>query len=294
MAGIINWNELWKVRWSGHYQRRAHEEDAGKKLERAKKFSEWAIRDKENAEKQIAPITLKPEYTVLDVGAGTGRLAIPIAKHVKSVTAIDQSKGMLECLQENMEKKGITNIVCINKRWEDIEVGLDIELHDVVIASHSLGMFAIQEALAKMDAASKRYVYILTSAGRWMGDGEGLWEKIYGERQRHRAWHSDYIFFCNLLHDMKIYANVDIRDAEFEQRYESLDDAVTKWKEMRDIPTEKEAILREHLSKILVEDDGTGTLCFNRKTKSATIWWQKSLLKPITYNLKPDGGESLK
>ena len=84
------------------------------------------------------------------------------------------------------------------------------------------------------------------------------------------------MFFCNLLHDMKIYANVDIRDAESEQRYESLDDAVTKWKEMREIPAEKEEVLREHLSRILVEDDGTGALCLKRKSKSATIWWQKT------------------
>ena len=277
--GIINWNELWKARRSGYYQRRAHEEDAGKKLERAKKFSEWAIRDKENAEKQIAPIKLKPEYTVLDVGSGPGRLAIPIAKRVQSVTAIDMSKDMLACLHENMEKEGVTNIVSVNKRWEDVEVGVDIEPHDVVMACHSLGMLDIQEAVAKMDAASKRYVYILSSAGRGMGDGEeeGLWKAIYGERgHRARGWGSDYMFFCNLLHDMKIYANVDIRDAESEQRYESLDDAVTKWKEMRDIPAEKEDVLREHLSKILVEDDGTGALCFKRKSKSATIWWQKA------------------
>ncbi|NQE04678.1 putative cobalt-precorrin-6B C(15)-methyltransferase (decarboxylating) [ANME-1 cluster archaeon GoMg1] len=279
MAGIINWNELWKTMRTGHYWGKAHEKDADSRLECAKKFREWAMRDREQAEKQIAPIKLKPEYTVLDVGAGPGRLAIPIAKRVKSVTAIDQSKEMLACLQENMEKEGIKNIVCINKRWEDIEVGEDIEPHDVVMACHSLGMFDIQEALAKMDAAAKRYVYILSSAGRGMGNGEeeGLWKAIYGEREhRARGWGSDYMFFCNLLHDMKIYANVDIRDAEFEQRYESLDDAVTKWKEMRDIPTEKEEVLREYLTKILVEDDGTGTLRLKRKSKSATIWWQKA------------------
>jgi SAM-dependent methyltransferase len=276
MAGIINWNELWKAMRSGHYRRRTHGEDPGSRWDkRAKEFNKSMMQHRERAEKQIANLVLKPEYTVLDVGAGTGRLALPIAKRVKSVIAIDQSQGMLACLQENMEKKGITNIVCVNKRWEDIELGVDIEQHDVVLACHSLGMLDIQEALAKMDAASKRYVYILTSAGRWKGNGEeGLWEKIYGERQRHRALHSDYIFFCNLLHDMKIYANVDIRDAEFEQRYESLDDAVTKWKEMRDIPTEKEDVLRAYLSKILVEDDGT--LCLKRKSKSATIWWQKA------------------
>ena len=280
MAGIIDWNEMWKVMRSGHYRRRAHEEDPGSMWDkRAKEFNKSWMQNRERAEKQIANLDLKPEYTVLDVGAGTGRLAIPIAKRVKTVTAIDQSKGMLECLQENMEKEGATNVVCVNKRWEDVKVGVDIEPHDVVLACHSLGMLDIQEALAKMDAAAKKYVYILTSAGRWMGDGEeeeGLWKAIFGERHRTRAWGSDYIFFCNLLHDMKIYANVDIRDAESEQRYESLDEAVTKWKEMRDIPAEKEDVLREHLSRILVEDDGTGTLCFKRKTKSATIWWQKA------------------
>ena len=108
------------------------------------------------------------------------------------------------------------------------------------------------------------------------GEEEGLRKTIFGERHRVRGWGSDYMFFCNLLHDMKIYANVDIRDAESEQRYESMDEAVTKWKEMREIPAEKEDVLREHLSRILVEDDGTGTLCLKRKSKSATIWWQKA------------------
>ena len=279
MAGIINWNELWKAMRSG--RRRAHGEDPGSMWDkRAEQFNKSWMQNRERAEKQIANLDLKPEYTVLDVGAGTGRLAIPIAKRVKSVTAIDQSKGMLACLQENMEKEGITNITCVNKRWEDVEVGVDIEPHDVVMACHSLGMLDIQEAVAKMDAASRKYVYILSSAGRGMGNGEEegeLRKAIYGDRgHRARGWGSDYMFFCNLLHDMKIYANVDIRDAESEQRYESLDEAVTKWKEMRDIPAEKEDILREHLSKILVEDDGTGTLCLKRKSKSATIWWQKA------------------
>jgi SAM-dependent methyltransferase len=278
MAGILNWSELWKVMRSGHYRRRAQEEDPSSMWDkRAKEFNKSMMQHRERAEKQIANLDLNPVYTVLDVGAGTGRLAIPIAKRVKTVTAIDQSNGMLACLQENMEKEGITNITCVNKRWEDVEVGVDIEPHDVVMACHSLGMLDIQEAVAKMDAASKKYVYILTSAGRRMGNGEEeeLGKAIYGERgHRTRAWGSDYMFFCNLLHDMKIYANVDIRDAESEQRYDSLDDAVTKWKEMRDIPAEKEDVLREHLSRILVEDDGT--LCLKRKSKSATIWWQKT------------------
>ena len=278
MAGIINWSELEKVMRSGHYRRRAHGEDPSSMWDkRAKQYNESVMQNKyrRRTERQIAKIALNPDYTVLDIGSGPGTLAILIAKRVKSVTAIDPSKGMLACLQENMEKEEVKNIVCVNKRWEDVEVGVDIEPHDVVIASYSV---STQEAVAKMDVASRKYVYIITFAGRWMGNGEeeGLWKAIYGERQRQRAWHSDYILLYNILHDMKIYANLNIQESESEQRYESLDDAVTKWKEMRDIPAEKEGILRQHLSKILVEDDGTGTLCLKRKSKSAMIWWQKT------------------
>ena len=272
MEGIINWNELWKVMRSSSVWRRTLEldEPAGSFWDkRAKQFNESMMQNRERAEKQIAKVVLNPEYTVLDVGAGTGRLAIPVAKQVKSVTAIDPSTGMLACLQENMEKEEVKNITCVNKRWEDVELGVDIEPHDVVIASHSLAMLDMQDALAKMDAFAKKYVYIFTFAGRWM-DG-GLCEKISGETRS--SW-SDYIYLCNILHDMKIYANVEISDSDYEQRYKSLDEAVAKLKEMYELPSEKEGILREHLSKILVEDDGT--LCLKRKSKSAMIWWKKN------------------
>jgi SAM-dependent methyltransferase len=277
MAGIINWNELWKTMRSGHQRRGDRGEDMGSRWDkRAKKFNESVMQHTERTERQIAKLELKPEYTVLDVGAGTGRLTIPIAKQVKSVTAVDPSKGMLACLQENVEREGITNVTSINKRWEDVELGVDIEPHDVVIACHSLGMLDIQEALRKMDAASKRYVYIINFAGKWMGNGDGeLLKSVFGEEHRH--WHSlDYILFYNILHDMKIYANVDILDTVFEQHYDSMDDAVDRWGEMRDIPEEKEDVLREYLSGILAKDDKTGALSFKRKSKSATIWWQKN------------------
>jgi len=276
MTGIINWNELWKAMRSGHQRRGDRSEDPGSRWDkRAKKFNESVMQRTERTEMQIEKLELKPEYTVLDVGAGTGRLTIPIAKQVKSVTAVDQSKGMLACLQENVDREGITNVTSINKRWEDIDPGVDIEPHDVVIACHSLGMLDIQEALRKMDATAKRYVYIINFAGRWMGNGDGrLWKAISGDRQRF-GHSTDYILLYNILHDMKIYANVDILDTEFEQHYDSLDDAVDRWKEMYDISEKNEDLLGEHLSEILVKDSETGTLSFKRKSKSATIWWQK-------------------
>ena len=81
--------------------------------------------------------------------------------------------NLLACLQENMEKEGVENITCINKRWEDIEFGADIKPHDVIIASHSLAMLDMQEALAKMDAAGKNAFISspLRADGRMEGSG---------------------------------------------------------------------------------------------------------------------------
>ena len=271
MLGIINWNEVWKLLRLGSPWRKSLEEDAGSLGDKyAKQCNESLMqsKSKERTEKQLSKIELNSDYTVLDIGSGPGRLAIPIAKRVKTVTAIDPSRAMLEYLQENMEKGDVKNITCINKRWEDIELGVDIMPHDVVIASGSLVMLDIQEALAKIDAVVKRHVYLLTSAGRGIDDE--LRKAIYGES--HSTW-LDYIYLCNILHDMEIYANVEISDSEFEQRYNSLDEAVNRWKEMYDLPSGKEVILREYLSKMLVEDDGK--LCLKRKSKSAMVWWKK-------------------
>ena len=58
MAGIINWNELWKTMRTGHYWGKAHDKDADSMLECAKKFREWAMRDRKQAEKQKQKIPL--------------------------------------------------------------------------------------------------------------------------------------------------------------------------------------------------------------------------------------------
>ena len=45
--------------------------------------------------------------TVLDVGAGTGKLALPLAARGHAVTALDASEAMLEVARRQAEKRGI-------------------------------------------------------------------------------------------------------------------------------------------------------------------------------------------
>jgi ubiquinone/menaquinone biosynthesis C-methylase UbiE len=278
LTSIINWNEFRKAIVSEGRRRRGRENPGEMWDKRAEEFNRSTKERSERTDRQVTSLQLDPDYTVLDVGAGTGRLSVPIAKIVKQVTAVDQSKGMLSYLEENMAEGGLSNYKAIQKRWEDVELGVDIEPHDVVIASHSLGMFDLQEALAKMDAVAKRRVYIFTSAGKWFFDDleEELWERVYDRPPRRGGgFRSDYMLLYNILHDMGIYANVEIRDSEHVQRYGSLDEAVERWKARREIPEENEPLLREYLAKNLESGNGDG-LIFRRRTKSAMIWWPKS------------------
>ena len=43
---------------------------------------------------------------------------------------------------------------------------------------------------------------------------ETLPKDIFGMNDRHHGRHWDYILLYNILHDMKIYANVEIDDSE--------------------------------------------------------------------------------
>ena len=74
------------------------------------------------------------------------------------------------------------NSRCINRKWEDVEIGTDIAEHDIVLASHSHSMLEIKEAISKMNDVANRYVYIFTFAGAQIWDYNTLRPKLYSEK----------------------------------------------------------------------------------------------------------------
>ena len=270
----IDWNGMWKeLMQNASWSRRRR---GGDMIEfwdkRARRYSE-SMKHNNHADRIITKLDIDPECTILDIGAGPGTLAIPLAKMVQHVTAIDPSKGMLACLKENAVTEGLKNITCINKKWEDVLLSSDITKHDIVIASHSLAMLNLKEALSKMNDVAKRYVYIFTFAGARMWDYNTLWPKIYGEEYQPGP---DYIYLYSVLYEMGIYANVEIMNSEYKQRFSNLDEAVEQWKENLEVLTpEAEEVIKSHLSENLIEEDGV--LWSKREMRSAMIWWRKNL-----------------
>ena len=76
-------------------------------------------------ERLLAQLPLQASDHVLDFGAGTGLLSVPIAPKVAQVTALDMSAAMLQVLNE----KGFANITTLQ---QDIFAGLPGRYHAVV------------------------------------------------------------------------------------------------------------------------------------------------------------------
>ena len=90
MPGIINWDELWKATHAGgfHHHGRDGQDLASHWDSKARGFNKRVMKDPERATNQVATLGLLSHETVLDVGAGTGRLAIPMARIARSGTAL--------------------------------------------------------------------------------------------------------------------------------------------------------------------------------------------------------------
>ena len=113
----------------------------------------------------IQELPLDPTLSVLDIGSGPGTLALPIAKHVGNVTAIDFSEGMLDILNQHAKDEHTENIKTIHCSWEDDWKNKGIVPHDIAIASRSVGVEDLEPALEKINSFATKYVFISDRIG---------------------------------------------------------------------------------------------------------------------------------
>jgi SAM-dependent methyltransferase len=120
-----------------------------------------------------------PGETWLDIGAGGGRYALPLALIVRRVYAVDPSPSMLAVLQEGMAVHGIENIDVAAGDWPMNGSAPEV---DVALMAH-IG-YDIERFGAFLDAAeaaaTKRCVVIMRT-GLGTTAGSQLWEVVHGE-----------------------------------------------------------------------------------------------------------------
>ena len=128
---------------------------------RATKFSLSQQSEKtkfpERVTELLTSIGYLPGNTVLDIGGGTGRYALPFASVAQSVTISDLSNGMLKQAEKNAKEKALDNIDYLKMDWETAEiVGSPYEkAYDIAFASMCPAIRS-KSGLIKMIAAAKK------------------------------------------------------------------------------------------------------------------------------------------
>jgi 2-polyprenyl-3-methyl-5-hydroxy-6-metoxy-1,4-benzoquinol methylase len=129
-------------------------------------------------ERLLAQLPLQASDHVLDFGAGTGLLSVPIAPKVAQVTALDMSAAMLQVLNE----KGLANITTLQ---QDIFAGLPGRYH-AVVSCMALHHVADTAALLRAFAAALHpggriaLVDLYQEDGSFHGDNEAKGVQHFG------------------------------------------------------------------------------------------------------------------
>lgn len=212
---------------------------------------------------------LDPAETVLDVGAGTGRWTIPLARVTSKVTALEPTPAMQEMLAARVAAAGVRNVEVIAASWEDAVV----EPHDVVVAAHSMYLSPDLAAFAgKMEAHARRACFMEMR----LPPADG----VVGELSRvvHGRFHDspNAVIAYNALHSLGIYVNVLVDDAVRSWTCDSFEAAVERTKRHLRLEAsgEYDDLIREMLRRRLVQTDSGYRWPDGMRT--ALLWWSPS------------------
>ncbi len=131
---------------------------------------------------------------VLELGAGTGRVTVPIARTGVDIVGLDSSDAMLEVARE--KSRDLANVRWVRGDMADFE--LDERFGLVIIPFRS---FLLLTTVAQQLSCLRAIHRHLAEGGRlalnffnpdlrlmaaWMGDRKGLWERVESTRERER------------------------------------------------------------------------------------------------------------
>lgn len=190
---------------------------------RAAQFREFSRRERERDDPFIRRLLtdLPPTATAIDVGAGTGRHAIPLAARLARVIAVEPSPAMLHFLREEIAVAGLDNVDVIEGAWPEVEVAPA----DAVYSSHVL--YPVRDIvgfLRKMDACARDRCYLYLRAQRASMDF-GLWAEFYGEPLVPQPSAIDAF---NVLWQLGHHADLQVVEAPMAFSFASLDEAVER------------------------------------------------------------------
>ena len=154
---------------------------------------------------------------VLDVGCGTGRIAIPFALRGADVTALDFSEGMLSRLRENITDETVHRIRPVQANWDEIDLERKNwhKSFDLVVACMTPAI-RTPASFLKLHRASRHGCCFRGWAGKREDPLlESIWTHILGEPMPVMGW--DITLAFNLLRAMDLSPTIEFSDVCWER-----------------------------------------------------------------------------
>lgn len=123
-----------------------------------------------------------PDEVWLDIGAGAGRYALPLALRVAEVVAVEPSASMRNALRTGKAEHGLDNIRIVGAAWPDAlaELG-EPPVADVALVAHvGYDIEAIGPFLDGMDRAASRLCVAMLTDQSPASVADPFWPLVHG------------------------------------------------------------------------------------------------------------------
>ena len=207
--------------------------------------------------------------TILDVGAGGGKLALPLALDAQKVIAVEPSPSMCRVLREAAAEFDVQNVEVVEAGWLDAQV----ERADVAVCAHVLYVIQDIEAFVRKLEEHAGQVLVIMYQGPPQSQVYPLWERVHGVP---RLPLPSLPEFLEVLEQLGTKPKVDVVHTERNRGFESLEAASEQIARRLYVTPDSPEMerLEALLAEVLEEKDGYFTIKGAVQLEPRVVSWR--------------------
>ena len=211
-----------------------------------------------------------PQKTVLDVGGGAGRYALPLALQCKQVTVVEPSPSMTNALKEAAREAAIENVSAVAALWEEA----DVEPADILLCANVVyGIADIAPFVLRLNDRARELVAVVAYMDAPMSMLSPLWEAVHREERINLPAAPELL---PVLWELGIFPNLQMLAPEGGRAAPSMEAAIQMARVFLYVEpgTEADERLRKAAAETAVETPQGVTLRRAQTRPQAVIWWR--------------------